>query len=250
MQAAALSRFLGVLMLALAACKPYNGPPGTITNVVISQNGVVTGSVNAAQEVEFIVEGQGTCAEIVLIYGNGEFQFAQNVDLSARPVYKHTYRPGWPGPKTVTVRASRNCQGSVSKPITLTPSESLFLLRTPITGCMPLGTVRAGSVISVLPSASPEAQITFSAFERHGIAGSTRAAPGEGYSFPFPGLREYSLVFRVNLQTSQGGVGRPFTVENDGMLEACVNDDVPGDNFGFWSFLLGVDESPVQWSIP
>lgn len=69
-----------------------------------------------------------------------------------------------------------------------------------------------------------------------------RPAPGAPFTFPFPGLRQYSLVLRVGSQVGQGGTGVPFTVAQDGQLELCMNDDVPVDNTGGWGIALTVDE--------
>ena len=46
-------------------------------------------------------------------------------------------------------------------------------------------------------------------------------------SFPFPGLREYSVVFRIGSQVVQGGTDTRFTTTASGPLEFCLND---GDN--------------------
>ena len=45
--------------------------------------------------------------------------------------------------------------------------------------------------------------------------------------FPFPGLVEYSAVFRVGSQVIQGGTNTQFTTTTGGTLMFCLND---GDN--------------------
>ncbi|MGZ9196884.1 MAG: hypothetical protein ACXW4I_10720 [Candidatus Deferrimicrobiaceae bacterium] len=61
--------------------------------------------------------------------------------------------------------------------------------------------------------------------------------------FPFPGLRKYSLVFRVGQQIVQGGTNMNFTTNQGGLLQVCVNDERLDDNTGAWGIGISVDES-------
>jgi hypothetical protein len=62
-------------------------------------------------------------------------------------------------------------------------------------------------------------------------------------SFPFPGLRKYSLVLQVGTQIAQGGTNMSFVTNQGGLLQLCVNDEQLNDNTGAWGVGISVDES-------
>ncbi len=260
--------FLRPLMLAtaaaLAACTP-SGPPGTIHFVGRVVEPEPPNATRAEREalalrnrlledkpVQFRVSGTGTCKRLRVKFGDGTstILWNANLDWDGRPdtgaLVSHTYASGpghWRGPKTITAEPVENCQGGYAAVDTVVPEEMRYAVMQPGPLCGSIGAVRAGTVISAAPINTPENKITFSAFSVYGIAG----APGSSASaaFPFPGLRAYSLVFRVGGpggQVAQGGTNVPFTVAQDGDLELCINDDIPADNTGAWGVLLSVDE--------
>jgi hypothetical protein len=260
--------FLRALILALApaltGCTP-SGPPGTIHFVGRVIEHAPPNATRAEREavalrnrlvedkpVQFRVAGTGTCDRLRVKFGDGTsaILWNANLDWDGRPdtgaLVTHTYASGpghWRGPKTITAEPVRNCQGGYSAVDTVVPEEMRYAFAQPGPLCGSIGAVRAGTVITSAPVKNPEDKITFSAFSIYGISG----APGSTASaaFPFPGLRAYSLVFRVGGpggQVAQGGTNASFTVAQDGDLELCINDDLPSDNFGAWGILLSVDE--------
>jgi len=60
--------------------------------------------------------------------------------------------------------------------------------------------------------------------------------------FPFPGLKEFSLVLRVGTQVVQGGTNMSFISTDAGKLEICLNDSTPEDNAGGYEIDIRVDE--------
>ncbi len=202
--------------------------------------------VLARDGAKFRVSGRGTCGRIRVWFGDGTQQDVFDADLGAGVIVPHTYR-GWGGPKTVRAETVEDCIGTAQTTgVVEPPSKSVFVggqvasACNPITGFPP---VRAGTVITARALNTPEAQMSFGGFLRRGIDGSPEAALGPPFTFPFPGLRAHSLVWRVGTQVEQGGVNRSFTVRTTGPLELCINDDTLGDNGGAWGIDLIVDES-------
>lgn len=250
--------------VALAGCTP-SGPPGTISFVGRVVEPEPPNATRAERDalavrnrlledtpVKFRVSGAGSCKRLRVRFGDGTstILWNANLDWDGRPdtgaTVSHTYVSGpghWRGPKTITAEPVENCQGGYAAVDTVVPEEMRYAIVQPGPLCGAIGAVRAGTVIRSAPIKTPEDKITFSAFSIYGISG----APGSAASadFPFPGLRAYSLVFRVGGpggQIAQGGATAPFTVAQDGELELCINDDIPADNFGAWGILLSVDE--------
>jgi hypothetical protein len=75
----------------------------------------------------------------------------------------------------------------------------------------------------------------------YGIGGKPQSIAGS--RFPFPGLREFSLVLRIGTQVEQGGFNVSFVANQTAPLELCMNDDLLSDNSGAWGVFLTVDES-------
>jgi hypothetical protein len=184
-------------------------------------------------------------------FGDGASTILWNANLEwdgaigSGAIVTHVYPSGpghWRGPKTITAEPVSNCLGGATDVDTIIPPDMKIAIAQPGPVCGSIGAVRAGTVITAAPLNTPENKIRFSAFETRGIAGAPDPAFGPPFTFPFPGLRAYSLVYRVGTQVGQGGTGVPFTVAQDGQLELCINDDLPTDNSGGWGIRLTVDE--------
>lgn len=258
---------LAAVML-VAGCQPNEGPPGTITAIdrVVERippgwGGDRVAEINERNRLiqdrpqQFRITGTGTCGRIRVHFGDGASTVIWNPNLEwdgsigTGAVVNHTYVSGpgkWRGPKTVRAEPVSNCMGGASTEVTVLPPEMRIAVAQPSATCTAVGQVRAGTVVTARPLNNPELKIRFSAFESRGIDGAPDAALGPPFTFPFPGLRAYSLVYRVGIQVGQGGTGVPFTVTADGPLELCINDDLPTDNSGGWGIALLVDERNAQ----
>lgn len=248
----------------IAGCQQYEGPPGTIAGieriveiVPPGWSGDRVAEINERNRLipdrpqKFRLTGTGTCGRIRVHFGDGTSTVIWNANLEwdgsvgAGAIVNHTYASGpgtWRGPKTVRAEPLSNCTGAASTEVTVLPAEMSWGVGQPSATCTAIGTVRAGTVVTARPLNNPELKIRFSAIEYRGIDGAPDAALGPPFTFPFPGLRAYSLVYRVGNQVGQGGTGVPFTVAADGPLELCINDDLPTDNSGAWGISLLVDE--------
>jgi len=259
-----LIRLLSLIaIVGVAGCTP-EGPPGTIHFVGRVVEPMPSNPTKAERDavdvrnrlledtpVKFRVSGTGTCQRMRLKFGDGTSTVIWNAKLNwdGRPdtgyLVDHTYVSGpghWRGMKTITAEPVSNCEGGYAAVDMVFPEEMRYAYLQPGPACAPIGPVRAGTVILAKPIKNPEDKIRFSAFETRGIAGAPDPALGPPFLFPFPGLRAYSLVFRVGTQVGQGGTNVPFTVAQDGQLELCINDDLPSDNSGAWGIALTVDE--------
>jgi hypothetical protein len=253
--------------VGLSGCTEEQGPPGNITGVHrVFYLPPAGASGDAAQEAreqarliqdrpqQFRVTGTGTCRRLRVHFGDGTSTVLWNGNLEwdgsigTGAIVNHTYASGsgqWRGLKTVRAEPVENCTGEASVEVNVLPAEMRFAFAQPGPICGVIGSVRAGTVINAAPIKNPEDKIRFSFFETRGIAGAPDAALGPPFLFPFPGLRAYSLVYRVGGpggQVGQGGTGVPFTADRDGTLELCINDDLPTDNSGAWGIFLMVDE--------
>jgi hypothetical protein len=74
-------------------------------------------------------------------------------------------------------------------------------------------------------------------YDADGKPGSVATAP-----FPFPGLREFSLVLRLDTQVVQGGTNVQFTTTREANLEFCVNDNNLSDNKGGYQINVSVNQ--------
>jgi hypothetical protein len=193
----------------------------------------------------FILEGTGTCRSVTVDWGDGEVQEnfvpvpGRRIELESSALetryLSHTYT-GWGGGKTITV-VGNGCEGTVRARFQADP-------RTISIGWnarAPAGTTGVCQTTTAVPPLTPRMLVrinltTLAAFRdvdfgcspfgctynADGKVGSVAAAP-----FPFPGLVEYSAVFRVGSQVIQGGTNTQFTTTTGGTLMFCLND---GDN--------------------
>jgi hypothetical protein len=165
----------------------------------------------------------------------------------------HTYT-GWGGGKTVTVTAVSGCEGKANLRFDAPPVSRRLGFSQPGTGTGTCSTVSSNP----LPTMIPHMLVHIQTFpleppnERginFGCSGCVYDADGRLGSvadptFPFPGLREYSLVLRVGSQVVQGGTDVQFTTTTSGSLAFCLNDhdnDVT-NNFGGYIIQISVDQ--------
>jgi hypothetical protein len=200
---------------------------------------------------EFRVSGQGVCGRIRVDFGDGASTELANADFSHDVQVSHSYT-GWGGPKTIRAETVENCIGQASNAIHVEPEMKRFGIQMPGSGTActiapNVPPVRAGSVVRIDAIGSPPPQARFGCVggicNWQGIDGSQTIA---GSSFPFPGMREYSLVLRIGTKAYQGGDGASFVADNTGPLELCVNDSVFSDNAGAWGVGVTVDESNAR----
>ena len=204
--------------------------------------------------IQFTVSGSGTCEELRIDWGDGSTTdtiVGYPVDLTASPTFSHTFI-GWRGGKTVTAIGIRGCEGRVNTRFTIEPSIQTIGFAQPGTNvCDPVPFApstplppRTNVHITTTPVTGYYAfGIDFGCpfqgcrYDADGRPGSVAAAP-----FPFPGLREYSLVLRVGTQVVQGGTNVSFTTTQKGVLEICINDDSPSNNKGGYQINISVDQ--------
>ena len=211
--------------------------------------------------IRFIVGGVGSCdsfkvdwgegrVDSVLIPGNSPIRLADN-DLLSRTV-THTFT-GWGGGKTVTVEGN-NCGGKVAARFDIPPASKTIPWAQP----GPTGTNMCQRPTSNWPIISSRSLVKISAntvaarrdinfgcpfescvYNADGKGGSVADA-----NFPFPGMREYSVVYRVGSQLVQGGTQVQFITTGTGTLEFCLNDGDKnlGNNTGGFNVIVSVDQ--------
>ncbi len=231
---------------------PENATRSTPTCQLLSQS---NSGCPLDQPLEVRVYGLGPCTLLEVEFGDGEktqvrnFDFAKSAtDLQSPLVLTHTYK-GWPGPKRLKATGVTNCAGTATKDFDLLAANRASYYRlglqqpvpttcTPVPGTKPL---RPGTLVSVQTTDVTETD--------YGCAfgGCQYGADGKPGSqaparFPFPGLREFSQVWRIGTQIEQGGASATFAVRGGGPLEACVNDESLADNRGARQVDITVDE--------
>lgn len=250
--------FMG--LLTVAACIP----PGKLTAVVITKGEVCdTTTTNGLcgtallDPVTIEVRGEGVCSEFKLDLGIGRFPLIEkNFDFGKGPkVYQQLYfSSGWPGPKTVTAEGTSNCVGKVTTGhhVFITSGSFREDLRISVNlpnqlcyavpSAAPRPALRPNTTVKITSPANPKVNFGCSfngcIYDADGKPGSSAPA-----RFPFPGLREYSLVLQVGNQAAQGGTATQFITNQTGDLSICFNDDNYYNNTGGWQVNIFVDES-------
>ncbi len=191
----------------------------------------------------FQVKGSGSCGRFVVDWGDGSTTnvvTAQTTSCSvaANPArfqcsVEHSYT-GWEGGKTVTVTGQGSCEGRVKTRFATNPAVYALALARPgpntcdrVPGRPPVQN-RSVVRITTVPINAPCPGIYYSnvtphCYDADGIA-APATTPGFPTSFPFPGMRPFSLVLRVGTQVVQGGTNMSFVTNQSAPLEVCVNE--------------------------
>jgi hypothetical protein len=198
------------------------------------------------------VNGTGSCTALKIDWGDSLNQtFQQQIDLQSNPVFTHTFCC-WGGGKTVTVEGS-GCTGKVTTRFVMEPSVfhlGFNVVPSPTAqichqvpdfpGVLTHNLVK----ITTIPRSDFPAGVNFGCplnscfYDADGRPGSIADS-----SFPFPGLKEFSLVLRIGTQVWQGGTNTSFATNgNAGSLEVCLNDSTPNDNVGGYEIDIRVDQ--------
>jgi len=222
------------------------------------QTGALQRHCVMGRPVQASVQGTGNCSLLRIQWGDGQTSDIANQDFgtSTNVNYartEHIYT-GWPGDKRVVVEGVTNCAGTASADFTLINEVSPSDLRasTVIGLSQPVSTtcttvpnrppLRADTVVSI--TVNPTLQPTNYGCPFGGCVYDADGKPGSSAPsrFPFPSLREFSLVLRVGGDVYQGGMNTRFVTKNPGALEICVNDDNLSDNRGDWGLTITIDE--------
>jgi hypothetical protein len=218
---------------------------GKVTGLTVSPIG---GVVQRGQTLVATVSGTGLCSLLRVHWGDGSSDSAAdfNFDDPNRPTFSHAYT-GWGGDKIVTAEGVTNCGGTATYYAEVDPVSFIVAFKLTDTGA-PCWVVPDKPPLHrntrVQFTQDPNSAINFGCpvfctFDTDGRPGSSADS-----SFSFPGLREFSLVFRVGTQVVQGGSFGVFTTNQDGPLEVCANDR-PGsfwDDVGEWGIDFMVNE--------
>jgi hypothetical protein len=239
----------GMKLLILAVLLIGCGTPGGAQINLIQGVTAVQPIPAINTPVGVVVNGSGKCREMEINWGDGSRNTAQGVDLSLSPTYTHTY-VGWGGGKTVTVAGKIGCEGTVNTRFTMEPivySLGFNQVQKP--------TAQTCNQVPNFPGVSSHnlVYITTVPVTGYGIdfgcpfQGCRYDADGKpgsaaDSSFPFPGLKEYSLVLRVSSQVVQGGTNMSFTTTDAGSLEICLNDTDMSNNTGGYMVNISVDQ--------
>ena len=203
----------------------------------------------------FDVTGLGTCTKMSVDFGDGSpAADAYNVNLATISSYTHVYT-GWGGGKIVTAEGITNCVGKVQMRVKVLPEVLRVGVLAPrptacdlIPNMPPLRKhtlVHAKNPPGFSLLSNPLSTINFGCTFGcvYNLFGENAPAPP---TFPFPGLRKYSMVLRVGTQVEQGPTvfdgETTFTTNQAGPLEICENDEKLSDNSGGWGVDISVDD--------
>jgi len=211
------------------------------------------------QTAAVVVTGLGTCTKLRIDWGDGTTDDATNVNLYTNPRYGHTFT-GWGGGKTVTAIGIDGCLGRVNTRFKVQPEVFTLAYAQPGPNtCDPV----PGQPSLVVPAIVhiTTTPVTFNLPDRGGrqhiVSGISFGCPYYGCvygpdgkpgsvaasRFPFPGLREFSLVLRVgSAPPVQGGTNVQFTTTQAGPLLVCINDDYLPDNIGGLELHISVNQ--------
>jgi len=231
----------------LQAC---GGAPATGT---IQSVDLVPGqTLSTGNTIAVVVRGVGECNTLNLDWGDGTID-TRYVRLTSGAQQTHSYS-GWGGGKTVTASGSGGCLGRASTRFRITPLVYSLAIAYPgpnkmtcnaVPGQGPLGgRARVRAVNVPLVNNPNNNRINFGCpfngciYDPEGRSGSSAVAP-----FPFPGFREYSVVWTHGAQQVQGGLDTTFeTVGPAAPLSFCINADLTRNVQGGWQFDITVDQ--------
>jgi len=238
------SKLTACLSIVLAAIVLQGCQGGTIRGIT-GQTGSQPGS-----PAHFFLQGDGVCGKVSIDFGDGTPPAAlPNYDFSNLPQVAHNYT-GWGGRKTVKAGSVENCIGEAKMIFTIGPpaynvgfAQPLPTACTNVSASLNKPALRTNTIVHMKTNPSPNVKINFGcAFNGCILDADGRNSPA-GAAFPFPGLREFSMVMRVGTQIVQGGTNVTFTTNQAGPLEVCVNDSDLFNNTGAWGLMIDIDES-------
>ncbi|HET7144256.1 MAG TPA: hypothetical protein VFI68_09575 [Anaerolineales bacterium] len=234
-----------LFILILAVIQGCNPQPVNV-NVLQGINLVPGQTLTLGTPIQFILNGVGICNSVKADWGDGNIDPLINggpgvpVDLAgtdpsavATRTLTHTFT-GWGGGKTVTVEGNYNCIGKVNLRFEIPPLKKNLGWAQP----GPAGTNMCQTFTPSLPNMIPRMLVDVSATLvgnargidfgcfAGGCVGDADGRPGPvaDSRFPFPGFREYSVVYRIGSQLIQGGTNTQFTTTSSGIMEFCLND--------------------------
>lgn len=252
---------MGLSVLFVVALPGCNGVQ---VNLIRSVE-IVPGQTQAlGVPLAFVVKGSGTCGTFTMDWGDGSTTDVVTAQTSScfvnpdpaepkphfRCTREHTYSD-WEGGKTVTVTAKQGCDGRVNTRFVTAPAEFVLAFARPgpnfcdaISGKAPVQN-RTLVKITTVPTTTRCGGIWYSTENPHcydadGIA--ALATAGGGRSFPFVGMRQFSLVLRVGTQIVQGGTNMSFTTNQTAPLEFCVNEPNSLGGVGGYEIHIRADE--------
>lgn len=203
----------------------------------------------ADKSLSITVSGSGICRSMEIDWGDTKKDSFSSVNLATNPVFRHTYGLG--GGKTITVEAKSGCEGKVNTRFVMEPSVFSVGLaqdkRTPGPTC---------SAPTNHPGVRSRELVRITTIPAAGFAGIDFGCPFQGCrydadgkpgsvadsTYPFPGLKEYSLVLRVGSQVVQGGTNMSFVATQSGPLQLCLNDKDMTNNIGAYQVDIRVDQ--------
>jgi hypothetical protein len=243
---------LGIALLivaipALNGCSTVNGTVNLLQGIRLGDQ---ASEITMGTRQLFVLEGKGTCQSVNVDWGDGTIEqgvvpvTGQRIEFETSNIetryLRHAYS-GWGGGKTITVEGA-GCEGKLRGRFNASPSERRIGWAQPA----PPGTTGVCQTVAGLPGMIPRMlvhvslstvpvnipgvrDIHFGCFGGVDCMYNADGRPGTvaDSRFPFPGLREYSVVFRIGSQIVQGGTDTRFTTTASGPLEFCLND---GDN--------------------
>jgi hypothetical protein len=189
-----------------------------------------------------MVSGSGRCGRLEIDWGDTRKETHDAVDLGSNPVFTHNFGLG--GGKTVTVEAKAGCEGKVNTRFVVEPSVFHIgfnqVKKSPAPTCVAAPNhpgVRARELVRITTiPATGTPGINFGCSPFRSCVYDADGRPGSiaDSTFPFPGLKEYSLVLRVSSQVVQGGTNMSFVATQSGPLELCLNDtDMTNNTEGY-----------------
>ena len=190
---------------------------------------------------------RGNSMKVSIDFGDGTPPaVVANYDFLNPPPVVHNYT-GWRGRKTVKAGSVENCVGEAKTIFSITPRVLVVGYAQPLpTSCASIPnkpSLRKNTIVHMKTNPDPNVRINFGcAFNACIHDADGRNSPAVA-PFPFPGLREFSMVMKVGTQVVQGGTNVSFTTNQAGLLEICVNDSDLFNNTGAWGLHIEVDES-------
>jgi len=242
-----------VYMLALSTL--VSGCNGGID--AVSLDDTTPGNLAVGKDLSFTVTGKGKCGQFSVDWGDGTAFQENDYDFAAPYHISHRY-DGWGGGKTVTVTPVVNCSGYARTRFKIEPTGLIRIgwarnENDPVAMCDALPAAPAPlaphSLLHVMGTPSPVFNFCQGCVigcdgcmnDPDGHLGSVAMAP-----FPFPGMREYSLVIKVpavgHVQLFQGGKNENITVPLGGPIQVCMNTDKPESAVGGWEIDYAVDQ--------